>query len=175
MIRLLTLLCLIMLVGCGKPTVEPQTPLNFVVIMADDLGYTDLGAFGGEIQTPNLDKLALEGIRLTHFHTAPSCAPTRAMLLTGADNHLVGLGSQGGLVTPAQAKLPGYGNALLPEYPTVAEMLVDQGYESFASAKWHVGSTPEALPGARGFDRSFVLLEGGAGHFDACIREGWEY
>ncbi|MEM7100190.1 MAG: arylsulfatase [Pseudomonadota bacterium] len=154
------------LTSCGQTQAPIERPLNFLIIMADDMAYTDMGAFGGEIKTPNLDQLAYEGVRLTHFHTAPSCAPTRAMLLTGTDNHLVGLGSQGGLVTPAQAKLPGYGNALLPEYPTIAEMLKAAGYQTFASAKWHVGSKPEALPKARGFDRSFVLLEGGAGHLD---------
>src|SRR5438309_564439 len=70
---------------------EPRP--NFLVIVADDLGYSDLGAFGGEIATPNLDALARAGVRLTGFHTAPTCSPTRAMLLTGVDNHEVGLGT----------------------------------------------------------------------------------
>ena len=173
--RLMLLVGWMMLSGCdaGQGDATPQladrteseTP-NFLLIVADDLGYTDLGAFGGEIDTPNLDQLALQGIRLTDFHTSASCAPTRAMLLTGNDNHVVGMGSQGSLVTTAQAQLPQYSNSLLPDHPTIAELLGEAGYRTYAAAKWHVGSTPASLPGARGFDRSFVLLEGGAGHFD---------
>ncbi len=149
----------------GVPS-EASVP-NILLIVADDLGYTDLGAFGAdEIETPNLDALARDGLRLTNFHAGPSCAPTRAMLMTGTDHHLAGMGSQSGLATPQQAQTRAYRNSLLPEVPTIAELLKEQGYETFASAKWHLGSSAEALPGARGFDRSFVLLEGGAGHFD---------
>lgn len=143
-----------------------RTPSNILLIVADDLGYTDLGAFGGEISTPNLDALARHGTRLTNFHTAPSCAPTRAMLLTGMDNHQAGMGSQSGLETPLQAQHPAYQNKLNPDVPTIAETLKSLGYRTLASAKWHLGSEAKYLPGARGFDRSFVLLQGGGGHFD---------
>ena len=170
----LVLTLLSALFACGgessETTVEPAPAgarPNILVIVADDLGYTDLGAFGGDdIATPNLDRLARDGLRLTNFHTGPSCAPTRAMLLTGTDNHLAGMGSQGGLVTEAQAQSPAYANAILPAVPTIAERLQGLGYRTMASAKWHVGRDPETLPRARGFDSSFVLLEGGGGHFD---------
>lgn len=148
---------------------KPQaavSPPNILLIVADDLGYTDLGSFGGEIATPNLDDLAYGGIRLTNFHAGPSCAPTRAMLLTGTDNHLAGMGSQSGLETEKQKESRLYQNRLLPSVPTIAEELAGLGYHTIASAKWHLGDD-DALPSNRGFKRSFVLMPGGAGHFDA--------
>jgi len=149
----------------SQTVLVPKTP-NILLIVADDLGYTDLGAFGGELATPVLDTLARAGTRFTNFHTAPSCAPTRAMLLTGMDNHQAGMGSQSGLETPLQAQTAAYQNRLSPKVPTIAEQLSALGYRTLASAKWHLGAEPETLPGARGFDRSFVLMEGGGGHFD---------
>jgi len=158
--------------GCA-PTEEvtdatgvKQDRPNIVLIVADDLGYTDLGAFGGEISTPNLDQLANNGVRLTNFHTSASCAPTRAMLLTGTDNHIAGMGSQGTLVTPQQAKHRAYQNRLLPEVPTFTESLQKAGYRTYMAGKWHLGYVQESRPAARGFDHSFALMQGGAGHFD---------
>ena len=81
---------------------------NFLVIVADDLGYSDLGAFGSEIATPNLDRLALSGVRLTGFHTAPTCSPTRSMLLSGTDNHRAGLGTMAEMQAPNQVGKPGH-------------------------------------------------------------------
>lgn len=138
---------------------------NFLLIVVDDLGFTDLGAFGGEIRTPNLDALALGGVRLTNFHAGVSCAPSRAMLMTGTDNHLAGVGSQGSLRSERQALSPYYQNALRAELPTLAELLAAQGYHNVAVAKWHLGDG-DALPNRRGFDRSLVLMQGGASHFD---------
>lgn len=161
------LLFALLLTGCERSSIPHQdTRPSILLIVADDLGYTDLGVFGGEIHTPNLDRLALEGIRLSNFHASASCAPTRAMLLTGTDNHIAGMGSQSGLQTEQQAQHRAYTNALLPEVPTIAEHLADAGYATYIAAKWHLGREPESLPGRRGFDRSFVLLEGGGGHFD---------
>jgi hypothetical protein len=85
----------------------PQRP-NFLVILADDIGFSDLGAFGGEISTPNLDALALNGLRLTDFHTAPTCSPTRSMLLTGTDHHIAGIGTMAEALTPELIGKPGY-------------------------------------------------------------------
>ncbi len=171
--RFLSVGGLLVVLGCGSPeapvdetvpSVEVQPP-NILLIVADDLGYTDLGSFGGEIATPHLDGLARSGVRLTNFHTGPSCAPTRAMLMTGTDNHLAGMGSQSN-ATERQRVSPAYQNQLLPSVPTVAERLGAVGYRSVASTKWHLGTEAHALPNARGFERSLVLLEGGAGHFD---------
>lgn len=168
-----------LLAGCGESTtsapqadpasaisVDPSSRPNILLVVADDLGFTDLGAFGGEIPTPNLDRLAFAGTRLSNFHTSASCAPTRAMLLTGTDNHLAGMGSQSGLATPLQQQHEAYQNKLSPNVKTIATRLQSAGYRTYASAKWHLGTEAPQLPGRRGFDRSLVLAEGGGGHFD---------
>lgn len=142
---------------------------NFLVIVADDLGYSDIGAFGGEIRTPNLDKLALAGIRLAGFHTAPTCSPTRSMLLSGTDNHLAGLGTMAEMIRPNQKGKPGYEGYLRNDVATLAERLAAGGYGTLFSGKWHLGLTPEQDPHARGFQRSFALLQGGHNHFGTDV------
>lgn len=161
----------IVLAACGEKTMGTDASSveerpNLVLILADDLGYTDLGAFGGEIETPNLDALAFSGLRLSNFHTAPTCAPTRAMLLTGADNHIAGLGTQEALVTEKQQGMPGYEQHMTDRVVPVAALLGEGGYRTYLSGKWHLGVTPETSPGARGFERWFALLQGGGSHFD---------
>ncbi|TCS15288.1 arylsulfatase [Caulobacter sp. BK020] len=140
---------------------------NFLIIVADDLGYSDLGAFGGEIETPNLDALAKAGVRLSGFHTAPTCSPTRSMLLTGSDNHQVGLGSMAEVLTPAQQGKPGYEGYLNDRSVTVAELLRDAGYRTLQAGKWHLGLADDQSPAARGFERSWALLQGLQNHFGA--------
>src|SRR3546814_17269579 len=103
---------------------------NLLVIVADDLGYSDLGAFGGEIRTPHLDRLALAGIRLAGFHTAPTCSPTRSMLLSGTDNHLAGLGTMAEMIRPNQQGKPGYEGYLRRDVATLAERLAAEGYRT---------------------------------------------
>lgn len=155
------------------PPAPDQRP-NFLVIVADDLGWSDLGAFGGEIETPNLDSLAMRGIRMTEFHTAPTCSPTRAMLLTGVDSHAAGLGTMPDLITPAQQGQPGYEGYLTPGIPTIAERLSAEGYYTVMAGKWHVGREDAHLPAARGFDRSFALLNGSHNQFGADQTEPWK-
>lgn len=138
---------------------------NLLVIVADDLGYSDLGAFGGEIATPNLDWLALGGIRLAGFHTAPTCSPTRSMLLSGTDNHLAGLGTMAEMIRPNQKGKPGYEGYLRSDVATLAERLGEGGYRTLFSGKWHLGLTEEQDPYSRGFQRSFSLAQGGHNHF----------
>ncbi|MFT3995838.1 MAG: arylsulfatase [Asticcacaulis sp.] len=134
---------------------------NFLIIVADDLGFSDLGAFGGEIQTPNLDRLAFEGVRLTSFHSAPMCAPTRAQLLTGADNNRIGLG-QMSEPTPARYKgIAGFEGALSDNVATLPEILRDNGYRTVQSGKWHLGGALEKDPSRRGFQYSFSPAKGG--------------
>ncbi|MCS5583659.1 MAG: arylsulfatase [Pseudomonadales bacterium] len=144
---------------------ETQKP-NFLLIVADDLGYSDLGAFGGEIETPTLDALADEGIRMTNFHTAPTCSPTRSMLLSGADSHQAGIGNMAELLTEEQRGKPGYEGHLNNLVATLPEVLRDNGYSTSIAGKWHLGRTEELSPEARGFDHSWVLVQGGASHFD---------
>lgn len=138
---------------------------NFLVIVADDLGFSDLGAFGGEISTPNLDALALDGLRLTDFHTAPTCSPTRSMLLTGTDHHIAGIGTMAEALTPELEGKPGYEGYLNDRVVALPELLREAGYQTLMAGKWHLGLKLEQAPHARGFERSFSLLPGAANHY----------
>jgi arylsulfatase len=138
---------------------------NVLVIVADDLGFSDLGAFGGEIDTPHLDRLALAGVRLTGFHTAPTCSPTRAMLLSGADNHVAGLGTMAEALAPPQLGRPGYEGYMNRRVASVAELLHDAGFYTVQAGKWHLGVEADQSPAARGFERSYTLLQGLHNHF----------
>jgi arylsulfatase len=138
---------------------------NFLVIVADDLGFSDIGAFGGEIHTPNLDKLAYAGLRLTDFHSAPACSPTRAMLMTGTDHHIAGIGTMLEVTIPGFEGAPGYEGYLNDRVVALPELLRDAGYQTFMAGKWHLGDTIETSPWARGFERSFALLPAGGSHY----------
>jgi len=135
---------------------------NILFILADDMGYSDIGAFGGEIPTPNLDALARRGMLLTDFYAAMSCAPTRAMLMSGMDNHLAGMGVQGAPRREDQKGQPGYEGHLNFRVAALPELLTDAGYNTYMVGKWHLGSTPETGPHARGFKRVFASLDGAA-------------
>jgi arylsulfatase A-like enzyme len=148
---------------------EPNKRPNFLLIVADDLGYSDLGSFGGEINTPVLDGLAQKGVRYTNFYTAPTCSPTRSMLHTGTDTHIAGLGNMGELLAPNQYGKPGYEGVLNNRVVTIASLLRDSGYHTYMAGKWHLGLKPDQIPHARGFERDFSLLVGGGSHFD----DGW--
>ena len=139
---------------------------NVLLIVVDDMGYSDIGPFGGEIHTPTLDTLANSGIRFTDFHTSTSCSPTRSMLLTGTDNHLTGMGTMGELLTLNQVGKPGYEGHLNDRVVSIATLLADAGYATSMSGKWHLGEDIEADPHNRGFEKVFTLLQGGTGHFD---------
>ena len=167
----------LMLAGCAgtadRSVDAPSTRPNFLVIVADDLGFSDIGAFGGEITTPNLDQLAAGGIKLTGFHTAPTCSPTRSMLLSGADNHVAGVGAMAEQITPQVRGRTGYEGVLTRRVVTIAELLHDAGYFTAQAGKWHLGLTEDQSPAARGFQRSFALLQGGHNHFGADQTPGW--
>jgi len=138
---------------------------NFLVIVADDLGFSDIGAFGSEIETPNLDRLAHAGIRFTDFHSAPACSPTRSMLLTGTDHHIAGIGTMLEVTPPGFQARPGYEGYLNDRVVALPELLRDAGYLTLMAGKWHLGTTIDRTPWARGFERSFALLPGGASHY----------
>ncbi len=144
-----------------------STKPNVLLIVADDLGFSDIGSFGGEIPTPTLDSLAHSGIRFSQFYATPNCSPTRAMLLTGEDHHRAGMGSMAEALRsfPMLKGKPGYEGFLLPKTRSIAEVFSDNGYATYMAGKWHLGLTPELMPSAHGFDRSFVLLQGGGDHF----------
>lgn len=139
----------------------PQRP-NIVVIVADDLGYSDLGSFGGEIRTPNLDALAAEGTRFANFHVSGECSPTRAMLLTGVRSHRTGVGAMHESVPREFEGKPGYLTVLKPDVLTLGSLLQRNGYRTYAVGKWHVGKEAYNLPPARGFDRSIVQGDSGS-------------
>ncbi len=164
------LLCLLILsISCNQVTREPITPKqpNILLIVADDLGYTDLGCYGSEIKTPHIDALAQESVRLTSFYTGPTCSPTRAMLLTGVDAHINGFGTMDGDWSDNQLGLRGYEGYLNFDVVTFPKLLQDAGYHTSIAGKWHLGSPrkKEQWPVNRGFTRSFCLLNGGGGHF----------
>jgi len=151
--------------GIGMAAQQNKRP-NFLLIVADDLGYSDLGSYGGEISTPILDNLAKKGVGYTNFYVSPTCSVTRSMLLTGTDNHIAGLGNMGELLAPNQMGKPGYEGVLNKRVASVAELLRDNGYHTYMAGKWHLGLKPDQIPHARGFERDFSLLVGGGSHFD---------
>lgn len=144
---------------------EPDGRPNIVIIMADDLGYSDIGCYGSEIATPNLDELAKEGLMFQRFYNAARCCPTRAALLTGLYPHEAGMG---GMVSSVSSEPdPGpYQGFLNKESVTIAEALREAGYATYMSGKWHVGEKKEHWPRTRGFDRYFGLISGGSSYFE---------
>lgn len=139
---------------------------NVVILVADDWGFSDVGAFGSEIATPHLDALARRGTRFSNFHVAATCSPTRAMLLTGVDHHRNGVGNMPETMPPEHEGRPGYQGVLAPDTVTLATLLRDQGYHTYITGKWHVGKTPENLPGQRGFERSFIQADSGTDNWE---------
>lgn len=146
-------------------TADKAKQPNILLIVADDLGFSDIGAFGGEIDTPNLDALAREGVRLTDFHSAATCSPTRSMLLSGVDHHIAGIGSMAELTVPEQRGQPGYEGYLNDRVAPFPALLREAGYHTYMAGKWHLGLTPERSPTARGFEKSFALLRGADDHY----------
>jgi len=154
---------------CNGTNAQENKRPNILLIVADDMGYSDLGCYGGEINTPILDNLAKKGVRYTNFCVSPTCSVTRSMLLSGTDNHVAGLGNMGELNAPNQMGQPGYEGVLNKRVVTVASLLRDNGYHTYMAGKWHLGLAPDEIPHARGFERDFSLLVGGGSHFN----NGW--
>ena len=156
-------------VGQSQPAIEvgEDTRPNILLIVADDLGYTDLGVYGGEIDTPNLDQLAKDGLILTDFHNQAVCAPTRAAILAGTDNR-----NAGGAMHqyPEQLGMPGYEDYLSRDVVAFPDLLQQVGYKTYWAGKWHLGHEEDLTPDARGFDRSFALMDGFASHFADRMR-----
>jgi len=170
MTRRLSLTCSLFLlaattVACAAEPKSDQP--NIIVILADDLGYSDIGAYGSEIRTPNLDTLAAQGIQLTNFHTGPTCGPTRAMLMSGVDHHRAGVGINAAALMrlPELQGRPGYEGYLNKQVVTFASLLQDAGYHTYMTGKWDLGKKPGQLPTDRGFDHYFGIVDGGASHF----------
>ncbi|MEE2058076.1 sulfatase-like hydrolase/transferase [Rhodococcus artemisiae] len=166
-------------VACAGPAESGPAPSasqevgkpNILMVLIDDLGYTDLGPYGGEAATPNIDDLTQEGVQFSNFHAYPVCAPTRAALMTGQDPHRVGLGSMEGFA-PAGVPptTPGYRGSLEGEYTGIAEVLSDADYATYQVGKWHLGEEPEQTPQALGFDQNFTMYNGAASHYADMLR-----
>jgi arylsulfatase A-like enzyme len=169
--RLLKTLCIIgMLAALAAPAIAtaadaPRRP-NIVIILGDDMGFADMGSFGSEIRTPNLDSLANAGVRFTNFYTHASCSPTRSVLLTGVDTHRNGLGNMDEWTAPNQRGAVGYEGYLNNRVVTLPQLLKGAGYHTYMVGKWHLGKAPEQIPAARGFERDFSLLDGAGSYWD---------
>ena len=166
--------------GAGNPVTNSATDVqenspaeatarpNFLIILADDMGYSDIGVMGSEIRTPNIDRLATRGMLMTHFRVHMMCSPTRAMMLTGADSHVAGYGTMAGEFTPETRGQPGYETYLTDRVTTIANVLRDGGYHTYIAGKWDMGGhgNPALWPDKRGFEESYVLVEGSGSHYD---------
>jgi arylsulfatase A-like enzyme len=160
---------------CQPLDIEPMSDKrpNILLLVADDLGYSDLGSFGGEINTPNIDQLANNGAKLTNFVAAPTCSPTRAMIMSGTYNHRAGLGAMAEWTSKNQKDKPGYEGYLNDSVVSLPMLLRDSGYSTFIAGKWHLGMKPDQGPDKRGFDKSFVMLPGAGDHFsDRGVHKG---
>lgn len=149
-----------------EPSTPPGKRPNIVLILADDLGFTDLEHYGSEISTPNISALAAEGVSFTNYHTAASCAPTRGMLLTGVDSHRNGVPNIPEAIPLEQLEHEHYQGVLSHNVVTVASMLQASGYHTYMAGKWHLGKTPDLLPSARGFDRTIAMADTGADNWE---------
>jgi arylsulfatase len=159
-----------MVAALAAPSIAPAADLpkrpNIVVILGDDLGFADMGSYGSEIRTPNLDSLASEGVRFTNFYTHATCSPTRSTLLSGVDNHLNGLGNMDEWTAPNQRGAVGYEGYLNRRLATLPQLMKDAGYHTYMVGKWHLGKQPDLIPRARGFERDFALLDGAGSYWD---------
>ncbi|MEH6585890.1 MAG: arylsulfatase [Halioglobus sp.] len=151
-----------------SPDAPPAAAIrpNIVFILADDLGYTDIAPYGSEVNTPTLSALAEQGVRFTNYHTAANCAPARAMLLTGVDNHLAGVPNIPEMLAPQQRTHAHYQGVLGDNVVTVATLLEDAGYHTYMAGKWHLGGTPDKRPSRRGFERTVALMDSGADNWE---------
>ena len=146
----------------ADPTAPSTVRPNIVLLLADDLGFSDLASYGSEISTPSLDALANQGVRFSNFHVAANCAPTRAMLMSGVNNHRAGVGNIIEMIPDEFRDSPSYQGTLSKNVITVATLLKDTGYHTYMAGKWHLGQTPELLPSARGFERTVAMADSGA-------------
>src|SRR5215210_5398702 len=161
-----------------EPVRPPEGAPNVIFILLDDVGFAQLGYYGSDIETPNMDRLARSGLQYTNFHTTAMCSPTRASLLTGRNHHAAGLG----IVTEFATGYPGYAGRLTKRAATLAEMLRPHGYNSFVVGKWHLMPLREATaagpfdawPLGRGFDRWYGVPAGYTDHWYPELCEGNE-
>ena len=165
-----SLLAALIAVTLGVLSAQASEPTaaspNIVFVLADDVAFTDIEPYGSEIRTPTLSALAGEGIRFSNYHTAANCAPSRAMLMTGVNNHLAGVPNIPEMLSPRQRQGENYQGVLSKRVVTLASLLENAGYHTYLTGKWHLGSAPDQLPSARGFERTFALMDSGADNWE---------
>lgn len=158
-------------VAAQAPTPKPiatqsASRPNFVILLMDDVALMDIGAFGGEARTPNIDALARRGRMFANYYSSPLCSPSRAMLLTGLDNHRTGVATIEEVIPKEHIGKPGYSLRFEPGVETIAARLKRLGYRTYMTGKWHLGHGKGDLPNAHGFDRSFALDASGADNWE---------
>lgn len=168
--KIIILFVMVGFYSCDKKQTEQaevRKP-NILLIVADDLGFSDIGPFGGNIQTPVLDQFGKEGILFSNFHVLPTCSPTRSALLTGNDNHVAGLGIMEEMDYPVlhNLQLPGYSGGLSNKVVTMPELLKQSNYHTYIVGKWHLGDDEGQNPYDRGFEEAFILGTGGGSHWN---------
>ena len=152
--------------GVAEQVAAEAVRPNILLVLADDLGFSDLASYGSEISTPTLDALAEQGVRFTNYHTAANCAPARAMLLTGVDAHVAGVPNIPEMLAPEQRSHAHYQGVLGSNVVTVATLLEGAGYHTYMAGKWHLGAAPGQLPSQRGFERTVALADSGADNWE---------
>lgn len=164
------ILLVFLFVSCRQESTSTTKAPNIVLIMVDDMGYSDIGCYGGEIPTPNIDRLAADGIRFSQFYNTARCCPTRASLLTGLFPHQTGIGHMTN--SPKSDKkyedwgTEGYIGYLNQQCVTIAEVLREAGYHTYMTGKWHLGyHKPERWPLQRGFDKYYGIISGASSYF----------
>ncbi|MEO1700552.1 MAG: arylsulfatase [Pseudomonadota bacterium] len=148
------------------PAGAQDAPPNILVVLFDDVGFTGFGAYGADANTPNIDALAQSGTLFSRYYSSPFCGPSRAMLMTGLDNHQTGMGTLVETVTPEQSELPGYTMVWDDDQATIASLLSSTGYQTYVSGKWGIGAKGKNLPNRFGFDRSYVMDSTGGSNYD---------
>ena len=176
--KIITILStVILLTSCAEQSASIQSKAvtetatkktNILLLVADDTAFGDIGAYGSEVHTPNMNKIADAGISFTNFHVSPVCSVTRSMLLTGNDNIEVGLGSFDYSIYPPTRGKEGYQGYLTKDAVTISELLNDDGYEVYKSGKWHLGGEEGNGKGPLGwgFTKEFGILSGGSNHWN---------
>jgi len=167
MTRLLIMLAIVVMVAAPAlaPAADAPKRPNIVIILADDMGFADMGSYGSEIKTPHFDSLANNGVRFTNYYTTRPARPTRSILLSGVDTHLNGLGNMDEWTAPNQMGVDGYEGNLSKRVVTLPQLLKASGYHTYMVGKWHMGKQPDQIPAARGFERDFSLLDGAGSYW----------
>ena len=161
-LQLIAIVCV-----AATPAVARDKRPNVLLILFDDVGFSGIGAYGSDARTPRIDSVAQRGVILSRYYTSPFCGPTRAMLMTGMDNHQVGIGTLAETATVEMRSSPGYSMRWQADQRTIGTLLSAAGYQTYVTGKWGIGEIGANLPHRFGFQRSYVMDATGGGNYDA--------